>query len=415
MKIILEVKNLKNILSKYKSEVILFVLVMILYLLIASIFFTKTTIFYDTHKTYDILLDTDTGVLFKYNIFALAQDNSKHILFSSIVSLLAYPIYLVSTYLNKTGTNFSSIYGIGLIILQISLSSTSITLLFNFMKALNVRKITLFLITTLITVSFPQLFMSLNIERFIYAQLSLIFFIFLIEKLNNQQSYFIDIAAIPLFGITLTNVYLYFVNLLLEFKLNIKKSLLHLGVFTLASYIVIITTKSYRSFFLVSNIIQSDTRFIKPLSFFVKLKMILFRLLYPTLYFPGYEVSNNKLFQNDSINKLFLLLLLLVIIGAFLGGVRNFREKIPKLCLSVILANIILHGIIGYNLVNANIMTLHFSFAIILLLAYLSKTLTVNQNKILNIFLLIIIITVIISNLFGFLDILKLGITVYPK
>lgn len=406
---------MKSLISKYKSEVILFILVIILYLLIASIFFTKTTIFYDTHKTYDILLDTDTGVLFKYNVFALVQDNSKHILFSSIISILAYPIYLVSTFLSKTGMNFSSIYGFGLITLQILVSSISITLLFNFMKEIKTKKSTLFLVTVLIIVSFPQLFMSLSIERFIYAQLSLIFFIFLIGKLNNQQSYFIDIAAIPLFGITLTNIYLYFVNLLLEFKLNIKKSLLHLGVFTLASYMIIVATKSYKSFFLVSNIIQSDTRFIKPLSLFVKLKMILFRLLYPTLYFPGYEIIDNKMIQNDSINKLFLLLLLLVIIGAFLGSIRNFREKIPKLCLSVILVNIILHGIIGYNLVNANIMTLHFSFAIIILLAYLSKTLTVNQNKIFNIFLIIIIITVIISNIFGFLDILKIGITVYPK
>ena len=46
---------------KYKNEMFLFILVVITYLIITKIFFSKTTIFYDLNNTYDVLLDTDTG------------------------------------------------------------------------------------------------------------------------------------------------------------------------------------------------------------------------------------------------------------------------------------------------------------------------------------------------------------------
>ena len=400
---------------KYKSELIVFSSIVLLYLLITTIFYTKTTIFYDTYDTYNVLLDTDTGVLFNWNTFAVSQDNSKHILFSAIVSILAYPIYIISKILTKFGFEYKHIYGFGLITLQILVSASCVTMLHNYIKTFNIKRTTLLLITVLMIVSFPQIFMSVNVERFIYTQLSLIFFIFILTKLKNQDSYLIDIAAIPLFGITLTNGYIYIINLILEFKTNIRKILKHLGFFSLASYIVLVVTKSYKSFFLVGEIIQSDAKFLTVMPLIEKLKMVILRLIYPILYFPGYEIVNNKLNQNGAVNKIFLILVMLVVIGSIIGWIRNKNEKIPQICLGVLIVNLILHGIIGYNLESANIMTIHFSFAIIILLAYLAKTLDIRQTKRFNIFLTIVIATVVISNMQGFAEILRLGISVYPK
>lgn len=407
---------MKDVVKRHKDSIILFSLIVILYSAIASIFLKNTTIFYDTYGTYNVLLDTDTGVLFNWNTFAISQDNSKHILFSSIVSLLAYPIYSISDGLSKAGhIDYKYAYGIGLTILQIVVSATSITLIHSCIKTLNIKKTTSLLIITIMIVSFPQVFMSLNIERFIYAQLSLVFFLFLLFKLKNKESYLIDIAAIPLLGVTLTNVYLYFINLILEFKLNLKKILSHTGIFVLASYIAIIATKSYNSIFEVSGVVQSDTQFILVAPIIEKFKMVILRLIYPVFYFPGYEISYNKMNQNGDVNKIFLVLIILALVLAIIGGVKNFKEKTAKICLGILLSNFMLHGIIGYNLMSANIMAIHFTFSIIVLLAYFAKGLNEKQNKIFNIFLGIVILTILISNMQGFGEILKLGMSVYPK
>ncbi|RDY22937.1 hypothetical protein CHF27_010910 [Romboutsia maritimum] len=395
---------------------VVFLIVTILYLLISIAFASKTSIFYDTHNKYDVLLNTDTGVLLNWNTFAIAQDNSKHILFSAIVSLFAYPIFLISQNLAKTGTQFTHIYGFGLIILQILISATSVTLIYSCIKDLCKKRLTRVLIIGIMIVSFPQIFMSVNIERFIYAQLSLVVFIFLVSKLKNQESYLIDIAAIPLFGITLTNIYVYFINLLLEFKINLKKILTHLSLLVAMSYFILVSTKSYNSFFLVKNTINSDSMFIATLPILEKIKMTILRLIYPILYFPGQEILyNTKMVQNGAVNKVFLILGAIVLLLAIIGGIRNFKKKVPKLCLGIILANIVLHGVIGYSLDSANIMVIHFTFAIILLLGYLAQTLSKKQTKLLNVFLGIVFITIVISNIQGFIEIFNLGVQSYPR
>ncbi|WP_221373501.1 DUF6080 domain-containing protein [Clostridium perfringens] len=406
---------MKSFFYKYKNEVLVFSIIFILYLVISYVNFTKTTIFYNTNNTYDVLLDTDTGILFNWNTFAISQDNSKHILFSAIVSILAYPIYNISLFLSKNGLNYNGCYGGGLIFLQILVSAASITLIYNFMKTIKINKITLNLLTILITFSFPQLFMSLNIERFIYAQFSLVFYIFLVLKLKNKDSYLLDIAAIPLFGMTITNIYLYFFNLIFQFKFNIKKISKHILLFIFMLYICIIVTKSYNSFLNVSSVVQSDSQFILNISIIEKFKYIITRLLYPILYFPGYELVNNSIRQNSNVNIIFLIIVLIIFLIAILGGITNIKDNNVKLLMSIIGINIILHGIIGYNLLSANIMTIHFQFAVILLLAYFSINLKGNNISIFNIFLCLVIITVIISNVIGFSDILKLGMSIYPK
>ena len=110
-----------------------------------------------------------------------------------------------------------------------------------------------------------------------------------------------------------------------------------------------------------------------------------------------------------------LILGLIILSLAVIGGIRNYKKKVPMICLGIILVNIVLHGIIGYSLDSANIMVIHFSFAIILLLGYFSQGLSRKQIKWLNMFLGVVFITIVISNIQGFIEIFKLGVQSYPR
>lgn len=405
---------MKDTIVKYKNELALFLLVTTIYLIFAIIFHSKTSIFYDTYGGYDVILDTDSGPLFDLNIFAVGPDNSKHILFTQIVSICAYPIYLISNLLSHTDLEFKSTYAAGLTILQVLVSSTSITLIYNIISKLKLNKTTLFLIMTIMIFSFPQMLMSLNIERFIYAQLSLIFFVFLISNVKNRDSYLIDIAAIPLFGITLTNGYLYIINLLLQYKYNLKKIAKHIGVFFIGFYIILTSTKAYQSLFVLGDMVKGDTIYIPDINLIDRIKMIIARLIYPIVYFPSHEIEYNKIWQRGPVNNIYLILITILFILAIVGGIRNYQKRIPQLCICIVIVNIFLHGLIGYNLANANIMAIHFAFAIFILISYLAQDLSMKNLKLLNFFLIIILITGCISNINGFIEIFKLGVSAYP-
>ncbi len=62
----------------------------------------------------------------------------------------------------------------------------SITLVFNHIKKIKMQRLTLILLTMIMIFSFPQLFMTLNVERFIYSQFSLIFFIVIANKMKGK-------------------------------------------------------------------------------------------------------------------------------------------------------------------------------------------------------------------------------------
>jgi hypothetical protein len=57
------------------------------YLTVTLIFFNKTAIFYELNNNYDVVLDTDKGVLINLNTFVTSSDNGKHFLFSAIASI----------------------------------------------------------------------------------------------------------------------------------------------------------------------------------------------------------------------------------------------------------------------------------------------------------------------------------------
>lgn len=407
---------------KYKEELVIFLVVATIYTLISGIFFYNTTILYETKNTFDVILDSDSGVLFERNIFVENKDNNKHILFSKIVSIIAYPIFVISQFLSsKIGIRVDYLYGIGLTLLQIAVSSISITLIFSYLKSLKLNKTTLYTIMGIFLFSFPQLFMSLSIERFIYAQLSIILFIYLVHKNKNKENYLLDLAAIPLFGITVSNIYIYVLNLIIKYKTQFKKYIKHLTVFALTSYIVIIMTNSISLLNTVSGI-KDNSAYVFNGTWIEKIKMILFRLLYPSIYFPGNEITtygengiSYKMMQTDNINIIYFVIFMIILCLCIASIIINRKDDIVKLSAAIILFNIFMHGIVGFNLLNANIMTIHFGFAIIILLAHFCKNIKSENIKSVNLFLIIVLTTVILSNGQGFIKIFNLGVQMLPR
>ncbi|WP_343101502.1 acyltransferase family protein [Romboutsia sp. MSSM.1001216sp_RTP31141st1_G3_RTP31141_220114] len=94
-------------------------------------------------------------------------------------------------------------------------------------------------------------------------------------------------------------------------------------------------------------------------------------------------------------------------------------SRIPRILIPyfifIILFNIFMHGIVGFNLINANIMTIHFGFAIIILLAHFCKNIKSENIKSVNLFLIIVLNTVILSNGQGFIKIFNLGVQMLPR
>jgi hypothetical protein len=401
--------------KKYKSEIILFVICVAFYLTVTLIFFKETTIFYELNNNYDVVLDTDTGVLINWNTFVTSTDNGKHFLFSAIVSIFCYPAYELSLWMSNIGLfDFKTIYGFSLIFVQILISSTSIVMVFNHIRKLKLQRITTVLIMSIMMVSFPQMLMTINVERFIYAQLSLVLFMMLSEKFKDKDSYIVDIAAIPLLGITITNVYLYLFDLILKYKFKVKKMLKHIGVFIFSAYIITVSTRSYESFFTLAQTAQSDTKFLASIPILEKLSMIVNRLLCPVLFFPAAKFDKGMLLQNGSVNKIYVILILLILCFCILTLLDNLDKKIVQLSFGVLITNIVLHGIIGYNLLNASIMTIQFSFAVIILLSYFTKSLKEKEKVVYNIFLGIVLLAIIISNIIGFKEIFEIGVKYYP-
>lgn len=406
---------LKAFLKKYKQEVLVFLGVIIVYSVISCIFFKNTTVLYDTNSTYDVLLDTDSGVLFKWNTFAVNNDDSKHILFSAIVSVVGYPLYILSIIASKL-LNLSSdlMYGIALTFLQICVSAFSITIIFNYLKNLKLKRLSIILLLLIQTFSFPQLFMTLNIERFIYGQLSIILFIFISYK-KSDKPYLIDLAAIPLFGITITNVYLYLIYLIIKYRINIKQVFKHISFFSIITSIIIIVSKSYGSVYSLFDQVEYNVKYISDSGLIEKIKLMATRLFYPTLYFPGNDILDNTyLVQDSNVNYLFLTIVGIVVVLCIISAIRYNKGIVTQLTISVLIFNIFLHGVVGYNLLNANIMTIHFSFGIVILLGNLYKGLSESLSKSLNIFITLVLITVLISNINGFVNIFNFGIERYP-
>lgn len=406
---------MKNFIKKYRNEIMLFVGVILFYSILTIFFIKDTTIFYDTNRIFDVVLDTDSGEIFASNFYALKADNSKHILFSHIVSVVGFPIFLFCKIISKIGIDFNTLYALALLFYQAIVSATSIVLMYKLLKYINVSKNTKKILLAILIVSYPQIIMTLSIERFIFGQLSLILFMYIAIKFKGKETWWVDLAAIPLFGITLTNIYLYGVHLITEYKLEFKKYIKHLSFFAIVSYFTIMATKTYLTLLNVGNTIEVNTKFISGSSLLDKFKMVFTRFIYPAFYFPGYKIVDNKMKQNSDVNTLFLILIIIVLILALYGGLKFYKDKLSQMCIGVLGFNLFLHGVVAFNLNFANIMSIHFAFVIFILLGYFSKTLIGKWNNIFNIFLMIILATVVFSNIKGFAEIYRFGVEILPR
>lgn len=168
--------------------------------------------------------------------------------------------------------------------------------------------------------------------------------------------------------------------------------------------------------------IKDNTPYVFNGTWIEKIKMILFRLLYPSIYFPGNEITtygqngiSYKMVQTDNINIIYFVIFMIILCLCIASIIINRKDDIVKLSAGIILFNIFMHGIVGFNLQSANIMTIHFGFAIIILLAHFCKNIKSKNIKSVNLFLIITLTTVILSNGQGFIKIFNLGVQILPR
>lgn len=73
--------------------------------------------------------------------------------------------------------------------------------------------------------------------------------------MKGKNFYLVELVVIFLFGIIISNIYLYFFNMIFEFKLKIGKMLKYLIIFILMVYICVVLIKFYESFMNFGNVI----------------------------------------------------------------------------------------------------------------------------------------------------------------
>lgn len=407
--------NIIKTFTRNKDECKLFMLLFLFYSIIYMIFFVKTTVFYNTYDRLDILFNTDTGHLFYKNMFLESGSNIKHSLFRGIVGAFALLPKLLSVFIyNIFKKNPVKIYAIGLFIIQNIFSSASIVLVYRIMKDIGVKKYTKIILIVIMTISFPQMFFTLNLERFIFAEFSIILFVYVVFKQKIKNVYQECFLAILLFGITATNIYIYCFNLLLEYKFKIKDIIRRFLTFLLLLYFSAGVVGATGEFVDATKVLHSDSKeFIFKGNLIEKFILTLKNLLYPSIFFPNHYIKWNLMIQDSKVNIFNFIVFLILFILCIYTIIKYKNKRIIQLCLVILFFNIFLVGVLGYDLNIAAIMSPHFSFTIIILLAFFSKNLNIKYNKVFNVFLFITAILIAVSDFYGFKDIYYFGVKYY--
>ena len=123
------------------------------------------------------------------------------------------------------------------------------------------------------------------------------------------------------------------------------------------------------------------------------------------------HVDGYKTFQLAPIESLNILGIILFAL-AVVGFIINRKEKFAKICISWIAFSIILLVFLGYGTrENALVLySLYFNWAFVSLIFLLFKKLLQNHKKVFITLSIIIILTMLVINGFGFLELVKFGL-----
>ncbi|MDQ0215254.1 hypothetical protein J2S13_001654 [Oikeobacillus pervagus] len=385
----------------------------LLYTTLTIFYYLKTNVFYNTGK-FDILFDSDTGIIFKGDWFYGTAADLRHFLFRNFLSPFVFPIKLI--FGTDALQSHPTIYGLYLAQIQTLFMSVNT---FFVMKILNDFAVTLkvkILIGIIFILSWEQIFFALNIERYFLGQFSLLLFLFLVQTKKTQSAFHSALAGILLIGTTITNIYLYFAQLLLE-KMSWSKKIQHLFIFCALFYFVLLFGGGGPHILDAFHFFNDYTgKFTDKYSLLELPGKVFTNLLYPAIFPPLIDESiRDAFFQSGQVKWLPSFIVASILLISIYTIWKKRRNRFVLLLGSILLATLVLHGVAQFGLRSAALYSTHFNFVFILLAGIFSTLLTKEKQKWFTVFLTLWLIVNLFETTQLFASIYDLGMKYYPR
>lgn len=320
--------------------------------------------------------------------------------FSSPVAVIPYSVSLILFFIPNTYAYLTAIT-------QVIVLIFSYLLIANLLNLNNIYKI---LFLSIISLTFPTLLFSLNLEQYIFSVFWLILFIYIVvEKMEYTEVAFIGCA-----GSMLTGGILF--PLLIKEK-NFKKTVAYL-------FKVLIAFGAFCFIFGRTYILGDIENLKLMLSFTGRGLPLLEKLQQYTAFImscfiaPDSEIVDSGVkvvylaTTVDKFNYCGIAVLILCLIGFFL----NRKDKFAQICFGWVIFSIVLLGIVGWGASENGMVlyTLYFAWAYISLIFLLINKIPERFKFLKYIIFGIIVIALLFFNIKGLFDILSFATKYYP-
>ena len=404
-----KVKNKSN----KKISKILFIIFLIFYFVLGM----QLSFNFDFTNNFDLLFNADSMRVIS-DMTSIFSDHSR-LLVHPLFVLLSQPIYFIIS-------GFTQDKMIALILISSTISALSVMFMYKIISLFSNNNKINFLLSICYGLTFSNLVFTAGIELYNLATFILILlWYFILTKLKNDWSkndnlIFIALGILTL-SITITNYVIFLIGcfiLLISKKVNIKK-LFKLNIIIVIAFLSINCFQNFiwKNTPMVTNILSvgNSEKTYMDLSLNINnfknvMKGDIFNSILSSNLQVGKNEFNNPMIVFGNINWFNIIIISIFLLYMFIFTIKNFKKNL-YINLGIILSltfNFLLHLIYGNS--SCFLYSLHFLYLLFILFGINC----INEDKISirksNLILLIILIlSEILINSIGFLNILKIS------
>jgi len=397
-----------KVIIKENKTLISVVLISIIFLLSASLILKKNQVYTEKHYVNDRFYSYD-DIYYAKQIFNIDDTHKQKTLYSSVkhplLTVAANKISKVEKVINEDVTFNEHFFLI--VCLQIITSIVGIVFLFKILKNIfNLKEHIAVMLSILYLLTNCIIISTLLVESFIYSATLLIMSYYFLSKKNYIIS---GILGVLIFGITVTNVIIFGIMAIFLIGKDYRGLFKVLVSFLITTIIICLLLWCFeKDYFVILiqnffNIVQKNAdSFIIEKTLITSLKEIFYFILTSGIFYIDITNNNqigtalnNAISFIPSANLFITLFMCTAVIGVIIGLIKVLKKGYNKnilACVSIVLFNIILHGIIGFGSGESFLYTPHYIFALVLMLAILAKEFERHEKQVM------IIIFVIISS-----------------
>ena len=391
-----------------KAEKITFLSVFGLYTLLIIVSYSLTYVFWGTQQfngiLYDVIYTSDSGNLFSTNCY-LYTNAPENDLRQPLFGLFGAPFAVIPYAISRMFGYVQNLYPLLLAIEQCFLLHLSLALIVKMLK-ISKGKIYIYLI---FSVSFPALLFSLNLEQYIFALFWLVLFLYSTEiESSDEKGLFLaatgsiltTAVAFPLLykkDLKLKNNIINYIKLAIAFVLlcfifgrgicflTLKEKIEHLRTFTGEDILMVDKLKQYSAF------------------------------IFSCFTFPPSHIVGKTIQQMPASD--FNLIGIAIFVLCIVGFVLNRKNKFAVISFAWICFSMVMLVLLGWGAIENGMIlySLYFGWAFISLLVMLINKLPQKLSSVKYGIYSALALTLLYFNVQGYIEIMKIGITNFPR